>query len=673
MKALRLPIFIALVAALATFPALATTPSTVSGAKPTRGIPNWTAPPYWTPHAEGTAATAGAGREALAGTSSPPLPFVAITPCRVVDTRGYGFTGEYGPPSLAGGASRNFTIGGQCGIPASAVAVSFNFTVWNTSSYGDFNIYPTGGVRPTVSTLNWGPGVLALANAAVVPLGTSGQITVVNESGGTVDIFADVNGYYSAVGVVTTLNTLAGDLTLAAGTNVTVTPAGNTLTIATSVPAGPTGPSGPAGPTGLTGATGPSGPMGVAGATGATGPAGPAGATGPSGPLGVAGATGATGPAGPVGATGPTGPGTVNGTNNYVSKFTAATVLGNSRIQDNGTSMSFGLTTPSVIYEGYFYRQQLTANGDGQSTLMGYRTRDSQNDGISYAQISANSATRGYNFWGDLYTFGVAGWSYNDYSRTAGTFGAEVTGSYWGALGYRSSGLLNYGVYGSAAYASGAGSPVGTTDDKQGIGGGFYGGMIGSWSRGDVMGSVSSGDLFAAYHIGNVYTSGYHADMVTTGVGAAAVRTPAYAVTSATLKVYENGSGQLDGSSVHVTFPSAFAGMLAAPPDVTVSPVGSPAQLYIQSVDAAGFTVAVASGTATVRFSWIAVGGRLDAGSAAPLPAEFTAPTFDANMKNVMFNEGDRANSGKAVWFDGQKVRFDTAPEPAKPVKVEGR
>ena len=157
-KALRLPIFIALVAGLATFPALATTLSSAPGAEKSAGLPNWTAPPYWTPRAEGAAATAGAGREALAGTSSPPLPFVAIAPCRVVDTRGYGFTGEYGPPSMAGGASRNFTIGGQCGIPASAVAVSFNFTVWNTSSYGDFNIYPTGGVRPTVSTLNWGPG-----------------------------------------------------------------------------------------------------------------------------------------------------------------------------------------------------------------------------------------------------------------------------------------------------------------------------------------------------------------------------------------------------------------------------------------------------------------------------------------------------------------------------------
>jgi hypothetical protein len=169
-------------------------------------IKNWPAPSTWTP----PAAQATSGRSALGGGGGgyPPLPFIPIAPCRVADTRGNGFTGSYGPPSMAGGASRNFTITAQCGIPDSAVAVSFNFTVWNTSSYGDFNIYPTGGTRPVVSTLNWGPGVLALANAAVVPLGTSGQITVVNESGSTVDVFFDVNGYYASTQPIATTFTI---------------------------------------------------------------------------------------------------------------------------------------------------------------------------------------------------------------------------------------------------------------------------------------------------------------------------------------------------------------------------------------------------------------------------------------------------------------------------------
>ena len=443
---------------------------------------------------------------------------------------------------------------------------------------------------------------------------------------------------------------------------------------------GPAGPVGPVGPAGATGATGPIGPVGPTGATGATGPIGPVGPQGVAGPIGAtgpAGATGATGPQGPVGATGPTGPqgppgAGVAGTNNYVAKFTSATSIGNSLIQDNGTSLSVG-TAPSVSYLGYFYRNQLTATGDGQHTLLGYRTRDSQNDGTGYSWATTNTATAGYSFWGDLYTFGVGGFSYNDYTRTGGVLGAEATGgAYWGSLGYKSSASTNFGVYGSSAYGSGAGRP-GPDGDKQGIGGGFFGGMIGSWSRGEVMGQVTSGEMFAQYNVGNVYTSGFTADVVSVdkGRGAGTERVAAYAVTSTELKVYDNGSGRLEGESIFVPFTENYAAMLNTIPDVTVSAVGSPAQLYIKSIEKNGFTVAVAAGTANVRFSWIAVGNRVDTARARALPSEVLSPDFDTRLKNVMFNEGDRENSGAPMWWDGTKLRFDRAPEPARPAKVE--
>lgn len=107
--------------------------------------------------------------------------------------------------------------------------------------------------------------------------------------------------------------------------------------------AGTTGAQGPTGPGG--GATGPTGPQGVAGNTGAQGPAGPTG-TGVTGPQGPAGPAGAQGPTGAQGLQGPTGPGSVNGTLNYVPKFTGTTTLGNSQIFDNGNSVGIGTTTP---------------------------------------------------------------------------------------------------------------------------------------------------------------------------------------------------------------------------------------------------------------------------------------------------------------------------------------
>ena len=439
---------------------------------------------------------------------------------------------------------------------------------------------------------------------------------------------------------------------------------------------GPQGDIGPTGPQGNVGLTGPQGDVGLTGPQGDIGPTGPqgnVGLTGPQGDPGADGAIGPAGPAGPVGAAGPTGPtgpagpGTANGTVNRVAKFTGATDLGNSLMGDNGTGASIGIgTNPQARFLLAVERTQLTATGDGQHTLFGYRTRDSQNDGTAYGQTSSNSATAGYNFWGDVYTFGVAGHSYNDYSRTGGVLGAEINGTYWGSLGYRSSALTNFGVYGSSAYGSGAGLASGMPNEgveKQGIGGGFFGGAIGSWSHGELMGSVSSGEMFATYNVGNVFTSGYSADMVATSNVQGAARVAAYTVTSPELKVYDNGKGQTRNGAMFVAFSQAYAAMLGDAPDVTVSAVGSPAQLYIKSIERNGFTVVDASGQDAVNFSWIAVGSRMDASKVKALPAELASGDFDAQLKAVMVNDADPAVQGKPVWWDGQRLRFDKAPE----------
>jgi hypothetical protein len=135
------------------------------------------------------------GGEALA--QSGPLQYYAVTPCRVADTRaGSGFPSGYGSPSIAGGAQRTFVIWGKCGIPSTAVAVSFNFTVWAPLTQGDLRVFPAGGATPLVSTLNWEANILALANAAYVPLGTAGAIKVQVDGTGTIDLFFDVGGYF---------------------------------------------------------------------------------------------------------------------------------------------------------------------------------------------------------------------------------------------------------------------------------------------------------------------------------------------------------------------------------------------------------------------------------------------------------------------------------------------
>ena len=58
-------------------------------------------------------------------------------------------------------------------------------------------VWPTGRAKPLVSTLNDIPGTI-IANAAIVPAGTGGQISVYPTN--DTDLIIDINGYFAAPG-----------------------------------------------------------------------------------------------------------------------------------------------------------------------------------------------------------------------------------------------------------------------------------------------------------------------------------------------------------------------------------------------------------------------------------------------------------------------------------------
>ena len=120
--------------------------------------------------------------------------YVGITPCRVVDTRGNGFGGSYGPPALTAGNPRTFVMAGQCGIPSNAQAVVVNFAVILPSADGFLTAYPSGGSVPLVSNVNFHPGQVT-SNGAILALGDSGGITVFT-GGANAELVIDVNGYF---------------------------------------------------------------------------------------------------------------------------------------------------------------------------------------------------------------------------------------------------------------------------------------------------------------------------------------------------------------------------------------------------------------------------------------------------------------------------------------------
>src|ERR1039458_6285419 len=213
--------------------------------QPTDPIQNLTAPPYWTPPAvslgdadqSGRSAPA-AGRQALVA-SPVPLPFVAITPCRQYDSRSSSVLSDNTPRTVT-------LIGAPCAIPSDAQAVAANITVFDISGAGSNGVFKAGTVAPpTTAWINYAPTETQRANAGVLPLGAGGTIVVqVNQGAGSVDFVVDVFGYYSPLGIVNHVNGLTGDVTLAAGANVSITPSANTLTIAAAGGGPPSGPAG---------------------------------------------------------------------------------------------------------------------------------------------------------------------------------------------------------------------------------------------------------------------------------------------------------------------------------------------------------------------------------------------------------------------------------------------
>ncbi len=127
--------------------------------------------------------------------NSSTLAFYPLTPCRVADTRG----GNY----LVGGTARDFAVSqSPCLDGVNATAYSLNLTALPYPTLGSplryLEVWPTGDEpQNPVSTLNNKTGT-RVANAAIVPAGTGGDITILASD--NTDLLIDINGYFAPAG-----------------------------------------------------------------------------------------------------------------------------------------------------------------------------------------------------------------------------------------------------------------------------------------------------------------------------------------------------------------------------------------------------------------------------------------------------------------------------------------
>jgi len=198
-------------------------------------LKHWAAPLYWQPtpgsaeeHAFAPAATA-----AALPTNANTLVFVAMTPCRVVDTRAGSLnaTGAFGPPSLVGGASRTFPIlsSSSCTVPAVAQAYSFEITVIPPGPLAYVTAFPTGQSSPVAAIAVESPQGVMVSNTGIIPGGTNGSVDVYASN--PTDIVIDINGYYAPLGILPGGNTAVGLGALANNTTGTANTASGANTL----------------------------------------------------------------------------------------------------------------------------------------------------------------------------------------------------------------------------------------------------------------------------------------------------------------------------------------------------------------------------------------------------------------------------------------------------------
>lgn len=122
--------------------------------------------------------------------------YVPLVPARITDTRsGSGL--PYAGSTMGPNSSLNIQVAGVGGVPSTGVeAAVLNVTVTDTTSPSYLTVYPQGINHPLASNLNWVGGD-TVANRVVVPLSSTGMITLYNDAGDT-NVVIDVNGYFVA-------------------------------------------------------------------------------------------------------------------------------------------------------------------------------------------------------------------------------------------------------------------------------------------------------------------------------------------------------------------------------------------------------------------------------------------------------------------------------------------
>jgi hypothetical protein len=318
------------------------------------------------------------------------------------------------------------------------------------------------------------------------------------------------------------------------------------------------------------------------------------------------------------------------------------------------------------VSPNYFYHYQLPENGAGQCAVYGYKA--SSNDGTGYATYTANSAVKGYSYWGNEYTFGTTGFSYHDYTRCGGVLGGSSSyTTQWGSLCYKTSGSAVYGGYFTS---STTGSGKSFSAAMTGIGLGAWGDLFGADIHGKVYGSYIEGENYAIFADGDVYKNKLDIHLQENGTENMTVLYTNVS-TDATVQTY--GTASLSTGRATIIFDPAFIASVSSetPVIVTVSPLGRSNGVYLSDISNSGFSVIENNdGKSNVEINFIAIGKR--AGFENPgLAPEVISADYTGKLARGLHNDADTQTNSQGLYYENGKLQVgihpSTLPDPNKP------
>jgi hypothetical protein len=142
----------------------------------------------------------------LSGAVTVPGSYASLTSFPLLDTT----TGVGAPTgAVAAGGTVYLQVTGRGGVPFSGVSgVVLDVTASAPTAAGKVTVYADATAPPGLSNLNFVAGQ-SLPRLLIAPVGTDGKVDLGNDSPGTVQLSADVVGYFGGIGTDASITTLA--------------------------------------------------------------------------------------------------------------------------------------------------------------------------------------------------------------------------------------------------------------------------------------------------------------------------------------------------------------------------------------------------------------------------------------------------------------------------------